>query len=173
MKSPLSLMLLMLAACSLTAADSEPLFERPLPELMDAETFAATGLSKLSQDELAKLQAWLEDAATERSRQRIEAAVESEVSRKVREKAAEQGVVLFDTPTAERFESRIAGRLDALRGKGQLLNLENGQTWRLTQSVSRRLELDSPEVYIRSGLAGSYLMTLRGYSGELRVERVK
>jgi hypothetical protein len=166
-----ALPLLLAALCiPLAAPAADAVFDRPLAELMGSETFRAAGLERLSETELAVLQGWLERHASQRTATLADAAVKAEVRRQ----AKEQGVTLFDTPTEKRFESRIPGRFEGITGRGQLIELENGQTWRVTQNFSRRIILRSPEATLRAAAMGDgYLMTIRGLGEDIRVERVK
>jgi hypothetical protein len=160
-----------LASAALAGA-GEPatVFEKPLPELMPAAEFQASGLSKLTPGELARLQTWLERHASGRTEVLARAAVREEV----RKQAAEQGIQTFDTPTERRFESRIVGTLPGIRFRGQLVTLENGQIWRIADSFTTRAEFRNPEVRLRSGALGSgYFMTISGLGEDIRVERVK
>lgn len=169
-----SLAALPLLAFASVAFAAEPVyFDKPLKELMGAQEFAAAGLESLTPAQLARLESWLEKHAAQRG-EKVAAEVEAKVEQKVKERAEAQGFKWFSVPTAERIESRVVGRVSALRGKGQLLTLENGQVWKITESVSRRIEIDSPKVYLRaSSIGNGYLMTLQGYSADIRVERVK
>jgi len=129
-----------------------------LEERMTGAEFRAAGLDKLSPDELARLNAWLE----------------AHGSGKTQYVTPEGSKVFYpDSSSRETIEDRIAGTFSGWLGK-TVFTLENGQKWQ--QAESGRFgsrELDHPKVKIKPMLMGSWLMYVEGCGCSVRVKRVE
>jgi hypothetical protein len=80
---------------------------------------------------------------------------------------------LFQSQGPERIESRLTGPFKGWNGRTQF-RLENGQVWRQSQADTFVVkEMDRPEVVIRRGRFGGYLLQVKGYNSSVKVERVK
>jgi len=144
-----------------------------LEERMSAADFQRAGLEKLSAEELAHLNAWLQSqglvqqpAAQGASAPNARAA-EDRIGFHPRDVAAREGEV-------NRIESQIEGRFTGWRGAGDLITLANGQVWRVTDSSTRlHVQLDDPRVTIERGLLGGWQLRVEGYNTRARVTRVQ
>jgi hypothetical protein len=116
-----------------------------IQQMMTPAEFKAAGLNKLSPDELAKLNAWLQGY------------------RQVTEQAAEKKA----TARAERTKldvlvSRVDGRLDGLTGR-TIIRLEDGTVWKQANADDRYRPKnpDHPAAAVIHGIFG-YKMQVEG-----------
>ena len=131
-----------------------------LQKNMTPQEFQNAGLSKLTPDELAALNAWL----TGQMKQR-EAAVAKAPH------VARGG--FLETNDKSPVTSRILGEFHGWRGKTHFA-LENGQVW--IQADASELEgvnITDPEVTITPGIMGDWKLKVKGYNTFVKVRRVK
>jgi hypothetical protein len=149
-------LVLALAAFGAQAQDFSSLEER----MSDAE-FKAAGLDKLTPEELAALNAWLQHR-TAGTAPAATYVPPSEDRTGFRESTDSNGVV-----------SRIAGPFTGWDGDTRF-TLENGQVWEQAESASMRgVNVDSPAVTIRPAFMGSWLLKVEGFNKTVRVRRIK
>jgi hypothetical protein len=127
-----------------------------LEERMNQQEFHATGLDKLSPDELKALNVWLQ----------------THQSTKV---VTQTGAPVFYPAHTDRdpVESRIAGKFGGWYGKS-VFTLENGQEW--TQAESGQYTTgpyDHPKVKVKPMMVGAWLMYVEPCGCSVRVERTK
>ncbi|KAF1709231.1 hypothetical protein CSC70_10405 [Pseudoxanthomonas kalamensis DSM 18571] len=147
-----------------------------LKKQMSAEEFRAAGLDKLSQEELANLNAWLNrkvDAVTTA----VTATLAAEVAEKAREEGRQEVVQknrgFFDFGSDEPIISTIDGEFKGF-GKGRQYRLANGQVWEQTDSATLAgVRRDNPEVSIKPGVLGVWYMKVKGYNTSAKVRRIK
>lgn len=157
--SPLRTALLSIAivlALPVAGADFSSLEER----MSDTE-FKAAGLDKLTPEELAALNAWLQHrtAGTAPAATYVP--------------PLEDRTGFRDTVDNEGIVSRIAGEFTGWSGDTRF-TLENGQVWEQAESGSMRgVRVDSPAIAIRPAFMGSWLLKVEGFNKTLRVRRVK
>lgn len=142
----------------------------PIQERMSADEFRDAGLERLSEAELARLNAWLArgaespapgaPAATAAAAAVPAVAAEPEFGRRAESRAGD-GV-----------SSRVAGNFRGWQGRGDVIELENGQRWRINDNSRLRINVDSPTVTVRSGALGAYYLQVEGYNTRARVIRV-
>lgn len=72
----------------------------------------------------------------------------------------------------DEIRSRIPGRFEGWDA-GTDIPLANGQVWRISDGSSAYLNLQDPEVSIRRGVLGGYLLQVVGSNKQARVRRVK
>lgn len=160
MKSKLALLVV-----SLVVALSSPALQAQefssLEERMSAAEFKAAGLDKLSAEELARLNEWL------RGKQSLApTSFAAPVEEDRRGFAAEQD--------RRPIFARIKGEFRGWRGKGDLIELDNGQVWEVTSFASQlSVKLQNPSVEIKSGMLDSWLLQVEGYNAQARVRRVR
>ena len=129
-----------------------------LRQEMGKTEFQATGLSKLSPQELARLEAWL--AAHPHTETKMVSASGKPVFYAADHKPAA-------------FEAHIAGRFDGWTGRN-LITLDNGQQWRQIGSDQPACgSSDNAMVKVKPSLFDSWLMYVKGCNGNVHVERVK
>jgi hypothetical protein len=127
------------------AAREKPTTSEDIQQAMTPEQFKAAGLNKLTPDELAKLNAWLQGY------------------RQVTEQAAEKKA----TARAERTKmdvlvSRVDGTFNGLTGR-TIIRLEDGTVWKQANSDDRyrAKNPDHPAAVVIHGVFG-YQMHLEG-----------
>lgn len=130
-------------------------------ERMSSAQFKAAGLDKLSPEELAALNAWLQNnASAAGTTQGYAAPAEDRIG--FRQETV-TGVVV----------SRIVGPFTGWDGKTKF-TLENGQIWeQAEQGGLRGVNLDSPMVTIEPGMFGSWRIKIEGLNATTRVKRIK
>lgn len=143
-----------------------------LQQQMSPTEFKAAGLDKLSAQELATLNRWLQG--------KVEAATTQAVAA-VREEAREQGrqeVIVknrgfFDFGSSEPITGVLQGEFRGF-GKGRVYVLDNGQEWEQTDSTSVvGVRKQSPKVSIKPGVMGVWYMKVEGVNSQPKVHRSK
>ena len=130
------------------------------------EQFAASGMSKLSPEERAKLDDYLRGYFTGATQRVVEKAVS-----KATAVAVDQAVKENKVRPPELIQSRIAGTVNGWKS-GKIFVLENGQHWKVTESGDRYFPgVTDPEVFIVRDIL-SYKMAIAG-GGVARVTRVQ
>lgn len=136
-----------------------------LEEKMTGQEFRDTGLDKLSEEELANLNAWLkanlnvEATADLDTRQQIRREVEEEVRR---EQEGERTEIVTTVP----------GHFTGWTG-GTVFELANGQVWKQVSGGSYRVSMDDPTVIVYPAAFGSWRLRLQDTGPSIGVERVK
>lgn len=150
-----NLALILLAATGVVAAQTQ---SPTLEERMSQAEFRATGLDKLSPEELQQLNAWLQAHGGGQTKY---------VS------AGGRPVFYPDMTERTAVESRISGTFTGWRGKS-VFKLDNGQEWQQAESgMFSAGSMNNPAVKIKPMLLGSWLMIVDGCGCSVRVERVK
>lgn len=157
------LALLTLAAATAAAQDTPA--QRPLQQEMSPEEFKAAGLDKLSAEELANLNAWLDrkiDAETERAAAQAEDKVKSDA----------RG--FFNFGSTEPIVSNIVGEFRGF-AKGRNYVLANGQEWEQTDTASLvGVRKTDPAVTLTPSLVGNdWYLRIDGYNTRAKVRRIK
>ena len=175
-----------LAVVAMTVAFSGVAFaqdsDAPIEERMSTAERQATGINKLTADELAALNAWLSRQQAEvverevaEATQAIEAQQqqreESQDRRGLRERIAD--VFAGDDNDSDTITSRLVGTFDGWDGE-TVFELENGMVWRQAETNLYTVRATTnPEVVIRRGLFDRWRLQVKGYNKRLTVERVK
>lgn len=150
-----SLALILLVVATAVGAQSQ---SPTLEERMSQSDFHSTGLDKLSPQELAQLNAWLQTHGGARAR-----------------RSGAVGSSDFYPDESERavVAAHIAGGFNGWNGR-TVFTLDNGQEWRQTESSRYDAGLfNSPAVKIKPMILGSWLMVVEGCGCSVRVQRVK
>lgn len=139
--------------------------QRPLQQEMSPEEFKAAGLDKLSAQELARLNAWLNrkiDAETTKAT--------AQAQKKVKEEA--RG--FFNFGSLEPIESTIVGEFRGF-AKGRNYTLANGQEWEQIEDASLAgVRKTDPKVKITPSKVGNaWYLAIDGYNTRAKVRRVK
>lgn len=133
-----------------------------LEERMTHAEFKASGLEKLTPEELAALNAWLAGKASG-----AVAAAPADASRDMRGFEGRGG-------DDSDLTSSIPGPFKGWRGAGDRFTLANGQVWEVTGGTSRfSVSLQDPEVTIEKGVLNSWFLRVKGYNARAGVRRVK
>lgn len=139
--------------------------QRPLQQEMSPEEFKAAGLDKLSAEELARLNAWLDrKIGVETTRATAEA------QRKVREDA--RG--FFNFGSLEPIDSSLVGEFRGFQ-KGRNYTLANGQEWEQIEEASLAgVRKTNPKVKITPSRVGNaWYLAIDGYNTRAKVRRIK
>lgn len=144
-----------------------------LEERMTGKEFKQAGLHKLSEDELAALNAWIqarslaEGEVADTDRERAEAAEDTDKA----DQADRRG--LPDAKNDEPIKSRLTGNFDGWSGNTRF-ELENGMVWQQSDSGSYSVSSRSrPEVTITPGFLGSWYLQVDGMNRRVKVKRIK
>ncbi len=160
-----------LLCLALAAAAAPALAQRTvsgdLQTQMSAEAFKAAGLDKLSPQELAALNDWLQGRVAEQTAVALEQAKEAG-----RQEVIVKNRGFFDFGSREPIESRLVGEFTGF-GKGRSYVLENGQTWEQTEAASLSVRKPAPAVKIKPGVAGVWYLQIEGYNTMAKVRRTK
>ncbi|HLP25557.1 MAG TPA: hypothetical protein VK477_07765 [Acidobacteriota bacterium] len=170
-----SFVVFFLALCAVASSAAADGFLKSIP----ADQFAAAGLNKLTEEELAQLERLI---ATREAGMKVAAAAADAAATKPEAKASGPGwlralVTLQETAekpeAAEAIVTRLAGDYDGWTGK-TVFNLENGQIW---QQVSGGERIDdrraAPTVKIYPGMMGAYWLEIEGVRERVKVRPVK
>jgi len=154
---------LMLAA--LLAATPAAFAQPPIEQQMTPEQVKATGLDKLSPQELANLNAWLNNT------------LEIETT-----KAAKQAKEMIETENrgflsfgkSDPIAAKMVGEFRGF-AKGYHWTLDNGQVWEQVDNASlASVHKTDPQVRITPSLIGNlWYMQIEGYNTRASVKRVK
>lgn len=125
---------------------------------MSGKEFRETGLEKLTPEELAALNAWLQ------------AEIGGVVSSAVPPQAPD--LTGFNQAQGNPLSSRVVGEFKGWV-KGTRLTLENGQVWEVVDPDRFVVNLVNPSVRIRPGSFGSWFVSVEGYNRQTRVKRIR
>lgn len=154
-----------LAVVALLAFALPSFAQQAIEQQMSPEEFKAAGLDKLSAEELARLNAWLNrtlDTATTQAA--------AEAKRKVEDD--NRGFLNFGS--TEPVLGRMVGEFRGF-AQGREYTLDSGQVWKQVDSATLSgVRLDSPEVRINPSLIGNtWYLAVKGYNTRAKVQRIK
>ncbi|MDX1572086.1 MAG: hypothetical protein R3200_16500 [Xanthomonadales bacterium] len=162
--NPRHVLLSLLLLVPFAAFADEPLTS--LEEQMSGADFERAGLDKLTEEELAFLNRWLDNRGV---------AVDAPAAP---EPATEQGVseaqmgLRGAEPERVVIESRLIGKFNGWSGR-TLFKLENGQVWQQIGGGSYYASADSPAVRIEPKMFGSWKLYVEGIGRSVKVKRIK
>ena len=150
------------------AAHAQRVVEGDLQKQMSAEEFKAAGLEKLSAQELAALNAWLQHKVVQETSKAVEVAKEEG-----RKEVKEKNRGFFDFGSNEPIESTLVGEFTGF-GKGKKYTLQNGQVWEQIEPASLSgVRKTDVSVKIKPGVLGNWFMKIDGYNTQAKVRRIK
>ena len=190
--SLLALGLALATTATVAAAQSPAPGATLMEQRMTPEEFKAAGLHKLSPEELAALQDWMQrqhgvvaaPAAAAPAAAPLPAgavALSAADVERIREEAREEGRKevketnrgFFDFGSDEPIKSTLVGEFRGF-AKGNTYTLANGQVWEQVEPA--RLEgvrKTDPAVTIKPGLLNVWFLRIDGYNTAAKVRRVK
>ncbi|OAX55966.1 hypothetical protein [Xanthomonas graminis] len=135
---------------------------------MSAQQFKAAGLDKLSPQELAALNDWLQGKVAKETAVALE---------KAKEEGRQEVIVknrgFFDFGSQEPIESTLVGTFSGF-SKGRHYVLANGQEWEQTEAASlASVRRNAPKVKITPGIMGAWYMQIDTYNTRAKVRRIK
>lgn len=132
-----------------------------LEERMTGQEFTATGLHKLSPQELTALNEWIQARSLAQSDEAIG----------MRDRPGELPAI--DRMVREPFQTRIVGRFSGWEGGTEFV-LENGMVWVQIEDRSFYMpETENPTITIRPGALDTWLLSVDGYNQSTRVKRIQ
>ncbi|HET9048681.1 MAG TPA: hypothetical protein VFN29_06965 [Chiayiivirga sp.] len=151
---------LLLAFTSMASAQSFSTLE----ERMTAAQFKQAGLEKLSAEELATLNDWLQGHVGSQHLACSTLPAATPVS---------DASAPMDTGDRREIVSQLMGDFKGWTGK-TIFHLENGQVWQQVGSDKwTGARMASPTVYINPAFMGSWLLKVEGYNASTRVKRIR
>lgn len=139
--------------------------QQRIEQQMSPEQFKATGLDRLSPEQLANLNAWLN------GKLEIETA---KAARTAKQEVVEENRGFATFGSSDPITDRISGDFRGF-GKGRTYTLDNGQVWE--QVDDARLagaRLTNPPVKITPTIIGnSWYLAVEGFNTRAKVQRVK
>lgn len=141
------------------------LAQQTIEQQMTPEQLRATGLERLSPQELANLNAWLQ------GKLQVETAKAAE---EARAETANDRRGLFERTSSEPVVATLDGEFKGF-GRGRSYTLDNGQVWQQVDDASLIIDAKSnPKVKITPGIIGqSWYLSIEGYNTRAKVTRVK
>lgn len=165
-------LVVLVASLGLSAATVSANSFSTLEERMTAREFREAGLDKLSQEELAYLNRWIQ----------MRSLAEGEVPEWLVGAAAgaSAGVAAsggdrrgFADGPREEINSRLRGSFNGWRGSA-VFQLENGMIWEQAEAgVFSVPTMQDPEVRIRPGMFGNWTLQVVGHNTRVRVRRIE
>ncbi|KAF1708720.1 hypothetical protein [Pseudoxanthomonas sacheonensis] len=160
--------LMALAFAGVAWGQQTPLQTADVEQQMSADEFKAAGLDKLSAQELAALNAWLQRKVVQETAKATESAKEEG-----RKEVVEKNRGFFDFGSKEAIESSIVGNFDGF-AKGRQYTLENGQVWEQIEPASLAgVRKTNPKVKIKPGIMNNWFLQIEGYNTAAKVRRIK
>lgn len=150
---------------ALAAAAAQAQAQQPIEQQMTPEQFKATGLDQLSPEQLANLNAWLNNKLeVETTRAATEA----------KKKVEDDNRGFFNFGSTDPIVARIAGEFRGF-GRGRSYTLDNGQVWQQLDDASLAgVRKADPQVKITPSLIGNaWYMAIDGYNTRAKVQRTK
>jgi hypothetical protein len=144
----------------------------PIEQAMTPEEFRAAGLDKLSAEELARLNTWLNRRVQQETSAAVAAATE-QAREEGRKEVVEKNRGFFHFGSEEPIVASISGTFDGF-GKRKRYRLDNGQVWEQTDNATLHgVRLSNPQVRIRPGVMGVWWMKVEGYNTQAKVQRIE
>ena len=166
LRIPFALILLALASAAWAQQTSPQ--SANVEQQMSADEFKAAGLDKLSTQELAALNAWLQRTVAQETAKVVETAKEEG-----RKEVKEKNRGFFDFGSAEPIESTIVGEFNGL-SNGRRYTLANGQVWEQIEPASLAgVRRTNPKVKITPGVLNSWFMKIENYNTMAKVRRIE
>lgn len=155
-----SILLVALLALAPVAAAQDAIEKQMTPE-----EFKAAGLDKLSAEELARLNAWLNRTiGTETEKAAVAA----------KKKVEDDNRGFFNFGSTEPVVSKMTGEFRGF-ARGREYTLENGHVWKQVDDASLAgVRVSTPGVRITPSLVGNaWYLAVTGYNTRAKVQRIK
>jgi hypothetical protein len=158
-------------ATALVFAPLVALAQAPIEQQMTPEAFKAAGLDKLSSQELANLNAWLNNTLqVETTKAKSQA--KEEAKQEAKQEDTDRNFANFGIK--EPVVGKLVGEFHGF-GKGRRYTLDNGQVWEQSDETELPgVHLTNPQVRIKPTIVGnSAYMMVEGYYTSAKVRRIK
>ncbi len=167
----LAIALLCIAVSALAQSQQSQSFSS-LEERMSAKDFRAAGLDKLSEAELAALNAWIERSVRLADPAVAAAVAQGQLPTAAAAPSAVESTVGFENARRETVVSSIAGTFKGWFGKTRF-ELDNGQVWQQVEEDRYDMNVVNPSVTIEPGAFSSWRLKVDGYNRTTLVKRIK
>jgi len=149
----------------LFAAAPAAFAQPPIEQQMTADQFKATGLEKLSPQELANLNAWLNNTLEVET---------TKAAKQAKEKVETENRGFLSFGKSDPIVAKVIGEFRGF-AKGYRWTLDNGQVWEQVDSASlASVRKTDPQVRITPSIVGNnWFMQIEGYNTRASVKRVK
>lgn len=153
-----------------------------LEERMSGRDFMETGLSKLTDEELAALNDWIRrhsvatlDNASARPASAATAAGVSQMDSSADMRGFENQAKLDDDKNYDNvIHGNIAGKFTGWAGNDTEFRLTNGMVWKQVEGDTFNVKAtENAEVTIKKGIMGGWRLSMVGYNNTVRVKRIK
>jgi len=147
-----------------------------LEERMSGKEFKETGLSKLTDEELATLNEWvrshsvatLENAAAHAAAQGVAVDAASDA------RGFENQAKRKDDGNDDTIHSNIVGTFTGWAGDSTVFTLDNGMVWKQVENESFHVRAtENAAITIKKGLMGGWRLSMVGYNNTVRVKRIQ
>jgi hypothetical protein len=154
-------------------------------ERMSGKEFKETGLSKLTDDELANLNDWLrrhsvatlENASARPSSQQIIVqSTNGDIPLTTNDKRGlgYLGVAYDHDADGKVIYGTLNGTFSGSNGEGTLFKLTNGMVWEQTEKDSFSINsVVNPDITITKNFIGNWQLSVVGHDSEVRVKRIR
>lgn len=168
----LFLLLVPVLACTqLLAAEETPDIE----SLMTAEELRATGVERLSDDQIEELNAWLLRYRNGEVNEALaEAPDRTDSNEETNSPDSSSTVPDVYPPPRERIEisSRISGNFEGWEGR-TVFTLDNGQVWEQRRRGRWKTSIENPEVRLYQNFFGAWEMEVVAEDRSIGVRRIR
>lgn len=153
-----------------------------LEERMSGKEFMETGLSKLTDEELAALNEWLRrhsvatlDNASARPAAAASAAGVSQRGSSADTRGFENQAKLDDDKNYDNvIHGNIAGTFTGWTGNDTEFRLTNGMVWKQVEGDTFNVKAtENAAITIKKGIMGGWRLSMVGYNNTVRVKRIK
>jgi len=163
-----------------SAAHSQEAFST-LEERMSGKEFKETGLSKLTDEELAKLNEWARRhsvATLENAAARPAAAGTTVIATNAGAKSDPRGLEnqpkLKGDDLGNTIHSNIVGTFSGWSGNDTMFTLANGMIWKQAEGSTFTVKAtENAEITIKKGMFNSWRLSMVGYNKTVRVKRIQ
>ena len=154
-------------AVMLAFAPAATLAQAPIEQQMTPEAFKAAGLDKLSSQELANLNAWLNNTLQVETAKAATVAKEQGIQEEKERNFANIGI-------KEAINATLVGEFHGF-GKGKRYTLDNGQVWEQSDEAELfGVHKTNPKVRLKPTMVGNAAyLTIEGYFTSAKVRRIK
>ena len=154
-----------LALAALLALSPAALAQPPIEQQMTPEQFKASGLDKLSSQELANLNAWLNNTLEVET---------TKAAKLAKDKVETENRGFLSFGKSDPIVGKIVGEFRGF-AMGRSWTLDNGQVWEQVDSASLAgARKTDPQVRITPSVIGNkWYMQIEGYNTRAGVRRVK
>ncbi len=147
-----------------------------LEERMSGKEFKETGLSKLTDEELATLNEWvrshsvatLENAVPHRAAAGVAADAASDT------RGFDQQAKHKDGGYGDTIHGNIVGTFTGWEGDSTVFTLDNGMIWKQVERETFSVRAtENAAIIIKKGMMGAWRLSMVGYNDTVRVKRIQ